>query len=84
MYWYRHVIELEQYRLVCTGMYNFSFQVSCTALYPEEDVLVRTSTYHLVLPCTRGTGFQMKGAMTNDEFASVYNFNSFKNDLSRT
>ena len=48
-----------QYGLVCTGMYNFSF--SCTALYPEEDVLARTSTYHLVLPCTRpgGTGFQM-------------------------
>ena len=57
MYCHRNVIG--QYRLVCTGMYNFAFP--CTALYPEEDVLVRTSTYHLVLPCTKGTGFQMQG-----------------------
>ena len=42
---------------VCTGMYNFD--ISRTAMYPEEDVLVCTSTYHLVLPRTRGTGFQM-------------------------
>ena len=39
-------------------MYNFD--ISRTAMYPEEDVLVCTSTYHLVLPRTRGTGFQMK------------------------
>ena len=45
------------YVLVCTGMYNFD--ISRTASYPEEDVLVCTSTYHLVLPRTRGTGFQM-------------------------
>ena len=42
---------------VCTGMYNFD--ISRTAMYPEKDVLVCTSTYHLVLPRTRGTGFQM-------------------------
>ena len=39
-------------------MYNFD--ISRTALYPEEDVLVCTSMYHFVLPCTRGTGFQME------------------------
>jgi hypothetical protein len=60
MYCHRNVID--QYSHVCTGMYNFAF--SRTASYPEEDVLVRTRTYHLVLPCTRGTGFQMKGGVT--------------------
>ncbi len=56
MYCHRNVIG--QYSHVCTGMYNFAF--SRTASYPEEDVLVRTRTYLLVLPCTRGTGFQME------------------------
>ena len=58
MYCHRNVIG--QYSHVCTGMYNFAF--SRTASYPEEDVLVRTRTYLLVLPCTRGTGFQMKSS----------------------
>jgi hypothetical protein len=46
---------------VRTGMYHF--EVSRTALYPLRPgyVPARTSTYHLVLPCTRGTGFQMDG-----------------------
>ena len=56
MYCHRNVIG--QYKTVRTSLYNFDF--SCTALHPEEDVLVRTRTYHLVLPCTRGTGFQMR------------------------
>jgi hypothetical protein len=43
---------------VRTGMYHF--EVSRTALYPLRYVLASTSTYHLVLPCTRGTGFQMQ------------------------
>jgi hypothetical protein len=43
--------------LVRTGMYHF--EVSRTALYRVRHVLARTSTYHLVLPCTRCTGFQM-------------------------
>ena len=43
--------------LVRTGMYHFD--VSRTALYPLRYVPARTSTYHLVLPRTRGTGFQM-------------------------
>ena len=43
--------------LVRTGMYRF--EVSRTALYRVRYVLARTSTYHLVLPCTRCTGFQM-------------------------
>jgi len=55
MYCHRNVMC--PYVPVCTGMYNFD--ISRTASYPEEDVLVCTSTYHLVLPCTRGTGFQM-------------------------
>jgi len=55
MYCHRNVMC--QYVPVCTGMYNFD--ISRTASYPEEDVLVCTSTYHLVLPRTRGTGFQM-------------------------
>ena len=55
MYCHRNVMC--PYVPVCTGMYNFD--ISRTASYPEEDVLVRTSTYHLVLPRTRGTGFQM-------------------------
>jgi hypothetical protein len=37
----------------------YHFEVSRTALYRVRYVLARTSTYHLVLPCTRGTGFQM-------------------------
>ena len=44
------------YVLVCTIS---SFEVSRTALYRVRYVLARTSTYHLVLPCTRCTGFQM-------------------------
>jgi hypothetical protein len=43
--------------LLCTGMHHF--EVSSTALYPLAYVPARTSTYHLVLPCTRGTGFQV-------------------------
>ncbi len=43
--------------LVHTGMYHF--EVSRTALYQVRYVLARNSTYHLVLPCTRCTGFQM-------------------------
>ncbi len=42
---------------VPTALYQFV--VSCTALYPLAYVLAHTSTYHLVPPCTRGTGFQM-------------------------
>jgi hypothetical protein len=42
---------------VRTGMYHF--EVSRTAMYRVRYVLVRTSTYRLVLPCTRCTGFQM-------------------------
>jgi hypothetical protein len=42
---------------VRTALYQFV--VSCTALYPLAYVLAHTSTYHLVPPCTRGTGFQM-------------------------
>ncbi len=42
---------------VHTALYQFV--VSCTALYPLAYVLAHTSTYHLVPPCTRGTGFQM-------------------------
>ena len=42
---------------VRTGMYHF--EVSRTALYPLRYVPARTSTYHLVLPCTRCKGFQM-------------------------
>jgi hypothetical protein len=37
----------------------YHFEVSCTTMYRVRYVLVRTSTYHLVLPCTRCTGFQM-------------------------
>ncbi len=36
---------------VRTGMYNFD--VFRTTLYPLANVPARTSTYHLVLPCTR-------------------------------
>jgi hypothetical protein len=36
---------------VRTGMYHF--EVSHTALYPLRYVPAPTSTYHLVLPCTR-------------------------------
>ncbi len=43
--------------LLRTGMYHF--EVSRTALYRVRYVLARTSTYHLVWPCTRCTGFQM-------------------------
>ena len=44
--------------LVRTGMYHF--EVSRTAMYRVRYVLVRTSTYRHVLPCTRcTTGFQM-------------------------
>jgi hypothetical protein len=54
--------------LVRTGMYHF--EVSLTALYRVRYVLARTSTYHLVLPCTRCTGFQMSkfipGILPND------------------
>ncbi len=42
---------------VRTGMYHF--EVSRTALYQVRYVLARTSAYHLVLPYTRCTGFQM-------------------------
>jgi hypothetical protein len=42
---------------VRTGMYHFV--VSRTAMYRVRYVLARTSTYRLVLPCTRCTGFQM-------------------------
>ena len=42
---------------VRTGMYHF--EVSRTAMYRVRYVLVRTSTYRHVLPCTRCTGFQM-------------------------
>ncbi len=42
---------------VHTALYQFV--VSFTALYPLVYVLAHTSTYHLVPPCTRGTGFQM-------------------------
>ncbi len=45
--------------LVRTGMHHF--EVSRTAMYRVRYVLVRTSTYRLVLPCTRCTGFQMCG-----------------------
>jgi hypothetical protein len=44
---------------VRTGMYHF--EVSRTAMYRVRYVLVRTSTYRHVLPCTRCTGFQMEG-----------------------
>jgi hypothetical protein len=46
---------------VRTAFKLYQFVVSCTALYPLAYVLVlaHTSTYHLVPPCTRGTGFQM-------------------------
>jgi hypothetical protein len=37
----------------------YHFEVSRTALYRVRYVLARTSTYHLVLPCTRCTGFQL-------------------------
>ena len=43
---------------VRTGMYHF--EVSRTAMYRVRYVLVRTSTYRHVLPCTRCTGFQMQ------------------------
>jgi hypothetical protein len=43
---------------VRTGMYHF--EVSRTAMYRVRYVLVRTSTYRHVLPCTRCTGFQMR------------------------
>jgi hypothetical protein len=42
---------------VRTGMYHF--EVSRTAMYRVRYVLVHTSTYRHVLPCTRCTGFQM-------------------------
>jgi hypothetical protein len=42
---------------VRTGMYHL--EVSRTAMYRVRYVLVRTSTYRHVLPCTRCTGFQM-------------------------
>jgi hypothetical protein len=42
---------------VRTGMYHF--EVSRTAMYRVRYVLVHTSTYRHVLPCTRYTGFQM-------------------------
>ncbi len=42
---------------VRTGLYQF--EVSCTALYPLAYVPACTTLYHLVPPCTRGTGFQM-------------------------
>jgi hypothetical protein len=45
--------------LVRTGHCMYHFEVSRTALYPRRYVPARSSTYHLVLPCTRGTGFQM-------------------------
>jgi hypothetical protein len=41
-----------------TGMYHF--EVSRTAMYRVRYVLVHTSTYRHVLPCTRCTGFQMQ------------------------
>ncbi len=44
-----------------TGMYHF--EVSHTAMYRVSYVLVRTSTYRHVLPCTRCTGFQMTGKL---------------------
>ncbi len=72
---YKAVWEsFKSHRLVRTGMYwslrfnlyipvtgMYHFEVSRTALYPLRYVPARTSTYHrdLVLPCTRGTGFQM-------------------------
>ncbi len=46
---------------VRTGMYHF--EVSRTAMYRVRYVLVRTSTYSHVLPCTRCTGFQMTGRL---------------------
>ncbi len=44
--------------LVRTGMYHF--EGSRTALYRVRYVLAHTGTFHLVLPCTRCTGFQMR------------------------
>ncbi len=38
---------------------SYNNTASRTALYPLRYVPACTSTYHLVLPCTRGTGFQM-------------------------
>ncbi len=48
--------------LVRTGM--FHFEVSRTALYPLAYAPAHTGTYHLVLPYTRGTGFQMFACAT--------------------
>jgi hypothetical protein len=47
---------------VRTGMYHVEVYRTARRLYPLRYVLACTSlsTYHLVLPCTRGTtGFQM-------------------------
>jgi len=49
--------------LLRTGMYHF--EVSRTALYRVRYVLARTSTYHLVLPCTRCKGFQMSSPVNH-------------------
>ncbi len=49
---------------VRTGMYHF--EVSRTAMYRVRYVLVRTSTYSHVLPCTRCTGFQMDDSDQQD------------------
>ena len=63
---------------VRTGMYHFEVQVSRTAMYRVRYVLVRTSTYRHVLPCTRCTGFQMPGLrVTSFLFVSCRSLTSF-------
>ena len=61
---------------VRTALYQFV--VSCTALYPLAYVLAHTSTYHLVPPCTRGTGFQMAAGkrLRDSEDGGEWNSNS--------
>ena len=51
---------------VRTGMYHF--EVSRTAMYRVRYVLVHTSTYRHVLPCTRCTGFQMHEIVIDDSY----------------
>ena len=51
----------------------YHFDVSRTAVYPDRYVLARTSTYHFVLPCTRGTGFQMFEIIGNNSPDNVNN-----------
>ncbi len=58
---------------VRTGMYHF--EVSRIALYRVRYVLARTSTYHLVLPFTRCTGFQMW------VYTEIYEFLDFHTEL---